>query len=124
MSVAVTNGVTTTGDQPFVVEHGPRWTAADAFQFPISFPQPSPPRRHNPCFHQLHRQGLEKICVAPCQGKFLSIQCQIISAKHVLEIGTLGAYSTIWTASATPNTKVVTIEIDPAVAAIARENVR
>ena len=47
-----------------------------------------------------------------------------MGAKHILEIGTLGAYSTIWMASTSPATKVVTIEIDPTIAEIARENIR
>ena len=69
-------------------------------------------------------RGLEDISVAPSQGKFLSIQCQIMNAKHVLEIGTLGAYSTIWMASASEDVRVVTIEIDAEIAKIARENIR
>ena len=68
-------------------------------------------------------RGLEDISVAPSQGKFLSLQCQIMNAKHVFEIGTLGAYSTIWMASASEDVKVVTIEIDAGIAEIARENV-
>lgn len=64
--------------------------------------------------------GLPTIQVAPNQGKLLQILARSMNAKRVLEIGTLGGYSTIWLARVCP---VVTIEIDPRHAAVARENV-
>jgi predicted O-methyltransferase YrrM len=68
--------------------------------------------------------GLPAIHVAPNQGKFLSILAQSIGAKQILEIGTLGAYSTIWMARALPpGGKLITLEFDPKHAEVARKNI-
>ncbi|MFV0320740.1 MAG: O-methyltransferase [Microbacterium sp.] len=68
--------------------------------------------------------GLPAIEVAPVNGKLLHLLARIAGARHVLEIGTLGAYSTIWLARALPDGgRVVTIEAEPAHAAVARANV-
>ena len=110
---------------PYEVEQDPRWTACDEFQFPRLNPSSRP--YHDAIEHAFTNsiaKGLEDISVAPSQGKFLSVQCQILGAKNVLEVGTLGAYSTIWMASSNPDVKVVTLEIDPQIAEIARENIR
>ena len=67
--------------------------------------------------------GLPAIEVAPVSGKLLHLLVRISGARRVLEIGTLGAYSTIWMARAIPDEgTVVTIEAEPANAAIARAN--
>ena len=67
--------------------------------------------------------GLPAIEVAPVSGKFLHLLVRISGARRVLEIGTLGAYSTIWMARGIPDEgTVVTIEAEPANAAIARAN--
>ncbi|GAA3628792.1 O-methyltransferase [Microbacterium awajiense] len=67
--------------------------------------------------------GMPAIEVAPVNGKFLHLLARIAGARRVLEIGTLGAYSTIWMARALPDDgAVVTIEAEPANAAIARAN--
>jgi len=69
-------------------------------------------------------KGLPPISVAPNQGKFLHMLAQIQGAQRILEIGTLGGYSTIWLARALPTTgRLVTLEIDPGHAEIARENI-
>lgn len=69
------------------------------------------------------RAGLPAIAVSPCQGKLLHLLARISGAKRVLEVGTLGGYSTIWLARALPmDGKIVTLEIDPHHARIAREN--
>lgn len=65
-------------------------------------------------------KGLPPIEINPLQGQFLSIQCQLIGAKNVLEIGALGGYSSIWFAST--GAKVTSIEINPKHAEVAREN--
>jgi len=63
--------------------------------------------------------------VAPNQGKLLHIFARMINARRVLEIGTLGGYSTIWLARALPEGgRVVTLEADPAHAEVARSNIR
>src|ERR1044072_5673587 len=65
--------------------------------------------------------GLPHIAVAPNQGKLLNLLARQAGARSILEIGTLGGYSTIWLARALPaGGRPVTIEVDPAVAAGAR----
>ncbi|KAL9637030.1 MAG: hypothetical protein Q9164_002451 [Protoblastenia rupestris] len=110
---------------PYLVEQDSRWTAVDKFQFPHLNP-PSRPYHEaiEHAFTNSIAKGLDDISVAPSQGKYLSVQCQILDAKNVLEVGTLGAYSTIWMASSSPDVKVVTLEIDPKIAEIAEENIK
>ncbi|MEO7997743.1 MAG: O-methyltransferase [Gemmatimonadaceae bacterium] len=67
--------------------------------------------------------GLPDIGVAPNQGKLLNLLVQMNKARRILEIGTLGGYSTIWMARALPmNGKVVTLELDAKHAAVAETN--
>ena len=67
--------------------------------------------------------GLPAINVAPNQGKLLSLLASIQGARHVLEIGTLGGYSSIWLARALPaNGRLVTLELDPKHAQVAQRN--
>lgn len=67
--------------------------------------------------------GLPSIQVSPPQGKLLEILIAMMKAKTILEVGTLGGYSTIWMARSLPaDGRVVTIEIDPKHAEVAREN--
>ncbi|KUM23696.1 methyltransferase [Mesorhizobium loti] len=68
-------------------------------------------------------QGLPAIDVSAAQGKLLSLLVRIRGAKRVLEIGTLGGYSTIWMARGLPaDGKVVTLELDPHHVKVARSN--
>jgi predicted O-methyltransferase YrrM len=68
--------------------------------------------------------GLPSIDVSPPQGKLLNFFARMIGARRVLEIGTLGGYSTIWLARALPpDGKVVTLEFSPAHAEVARSNI-
>jgi predicted O-methyltransferase YrrM len=68
--------------------------------------------------------GLPPIDVSPAQGKFLNLLVRIAGAKMILEIGTLGAYSTIWMARGMPKGgRVVTLEFDPHHAKTARHNI-
>ncbi|MEA5452844.1 O-methyltransferase [Leptolyngbya sp. CCNP1308] len=68
--------------------------------------------------------GLPPHHVAPNQGKLLQLLAQIQGAKRILEIGTLGGYSTIWLArSVLPNGCVVTLEVNPQYADIATDNI-
>ncbi|KIW72221.1 hypothetical protein PV04_00431 [Phialophora macrospora] len=67
-------------------------------------------------------KGLPPITVSPLQGQYLAIQAQLISARRVLEIGTLGGYSTIWFAST--GASVTSLEINPHHRDVAVENVR
>ncbi|HTA86802.1 MAG TPA: O-methyltransferase [Silvibacterium sp.] len=68
--------------------------------------------------------GLPPIAVAPNQGKWLMILAQIVGAQAILEMGTLGGYSTIWLARALPpDGSLVTLEADPKHAEVARANI-
>ncbi|RVW09799.1 O-methyltransferase [Prescottella agglutinans] len=67
--------------------------------------------------------GLPPIDVSPPQGKLLNLLARMVGATRVLEIGTLGGYSTIWLARAVGESgRVVTLEYEPRHAAVAREN--
>jgi predicted O-methyltransferase YrrM len=67
--------------------------------------------------------GLPAIDVSPAQGKLLHLLARISGARNILEIGTLGGYSTIWLARALPpGGKVVTLEREPHHAEVARAN--
>ncbi|MET9374815.1 O-methyltransferase [Streptomyces sp. NPDC003035] len=68
--------------------------------------------------------GLPEIAVAPNQGKLLNLLVAMQGARTVLEIGTLGGYSTIWMARALPaDGRLITLEYDPARADVARANI-
>ncbi|MBX3219190.1 MAG: O-methyltransferase [Labilithrix sp.] len=67
--------------------------------------------------------GLPAIDVSASQGKLLHLLARIRGAKSILEVGTLGGYSAIWLARALPEDgRLVTLEIDPKHAAVARSN--
>lgn len=68
--------------------------------------------------------GLPAIDVAPNQGKFLQLLAQLRGARRILEIGTLGGYSTIWLGRALPaNGQLITLEVDPKHAVVATANI-
>lgn len=68
--------------------------------------------------------GLPAISVSAAQGKFLHLLARIQGARKVLEIGTLGGYSTIWLARALPpDGRVITLEYDPRHADVARASI-
>ena len=68
--------------------------------------------------------GLPAIHVTANQGKLLHLLARIGGARRILEIGTLGGYSTIWLARALPSGgKLITLEADPHHAAVARANI-
>jgi len=68
--------------------------------------------------------GLPPIDVSPAQGKMLHLLARIAGAGRILEIGTLGGYSTIWLARALPpGGTLVTLELEPAHAAVAQANI-
>lgn len=67
--------------------------------------------------------GLPAIQVSPLQGKLLYLLARIIPARNILEIGTLGGYSTIWMARALPeNGRMITLEVEAKHAEIAKKN--
>ena len=69
-------------------------------------------------------RGLDDIAVAPVQGKLLHLMARMAGARRILEIGTLGGYSTIWLARALPEDgELVTLELVAHNATVARENI-
>jgi predicted O-methyltransferase YrrM len=70
------------------------------------------------------KAGLPSIQVSPSQGKMLHILAKSINARNILEIGTLGGYSTIWMARALPaGGHLLTLEADAKHAEVAHANV-
>jgi predicted O-methyltransferase YrrM len=68
--------------------------------------------------------GLPSINVSSSQGKFLHILARLVSARSILEIGTLGGYSTIWLARGlNPGGRLITLEADSKHAELARANI-
>jgi predicted O-methyltransferase YrrM len=71
------------------------------------------------------KAGLPNIAVSPPQGRLLHILARAQRARKILEIGTLGGYSTIWLARALPDGgRLVTLEADPRHVDVARANFR
>jgi predicted O-methyltransferase YrrM len=70
------------------------------------------------------KNGLPPISINAAQGQYLSILCQLVGAKSILEIGTLGGYSTIWFANSVPGVKVTSIEFNAKHRDVALENVK
>jgi predicted O-methyltransferase YrrM len=69
--------------------------------------------------------GLPSIDVTPLQGKFLELLVRIAGARRILEIGTLGGYSTIWLARGLPKGgRLITLEREPKHAKVARANLK
>jgi predicted O-methyltransferase YrrM len=69
--------------------------------------------------------GLPPIQVSPVQGKLLNLLSRSVKARRILEIGTLGAYSTIWLARALDSGgRLITLESEPLHAKVAQTNLR
>ena len=70
------------------------------------------------------RAGLPLIAVSPTQGRLLEVLARAIGARRILEVGTLAGFSTIWLARALPpGGSLVTLEVDPDRARLARANI-
>jgi predicted O-methyltransferase YrrM len=68
--------------------------------------------------------GLPSIQVTPNEGKLLHLLARMQGARAILEIGTLGGYSTIWLARALPEKgRLITLEMEPKHAEVARANI-
>jgi len=68
--------------------------------------------------------GLPPIAISPLEGRLLQSLARMIGARRILEIGTLGGYSTIWMGRALPpDGRLVTLELDPHHADVARRNI-
>jgi len=73
--------------------------------------------------HENRKAGLPAIDVTPLQGKLLHLLVMMHGSRRILEIGTLGGYSTIWMARALPpDGKIVTLELEPRHAKVAEQN--
>lgn len=97
-----------------------QWTAVDRYIADLFIP---PDSALDAALQASANAGLPEIQVAPNQGKLLNILAQSIGARSILEIGTLGGYSTIWLARALPpDGKLITLEMDEKHAGIARAN--
>src|SRR5271169_2729086 len=67
--------------------------------------------------------GLPPIQVSACQGKLLHVLARSHTARNILEVGTLGGYSTLWLARALPpGGRLISLELSPQNAAVARAN--
>ncbi len=97
------------------------WTAVDTYLSNLYIP---PDPALEAALESSNTAGLDPINVSPIQGKFLHILAKSHGAKNILEIGTLGGYSTIWLARALPgNGRLITLEASPKHAEIARANI-
>jgi predicted O-methyltransferase YrrM len=96
------------------------WTAVDKY---VSEMLVHPDKVLDATLEASADSGLPEIAVAPNQGKLLTLLAMSINARTILEIGTLGGYSTIWLARALPKGgRVVTLEAVPRHAEVARAN--
>jgi predicted O-methyltransferase YrrM len=72
----------------------------------------------------LEKENIPQISVSANQGKFLQVMAKLVGAKKILELGTLGGYSTIWMARVLPDDgKIITLELDARHAAVAQKNI-
>ena len=73
----------------------------------------------------IRNEGIPEISVSRAQGKFLHLMARLCGAHRILEIGTLGGYSTIWLARALPETgTLVSLELEEKHASVARANLK
>jgi predicted O-methyltransferase YrrM len=97
-----------------------RWTAVDRYIAEKLLP---PDPALEAALKANAAADLPSIDVAPNQGKLLHLLALAMGARRILEIGTLGGYSTIWLARALPpGGRLVTLEVDPKHAAVAQSN--
>ncbi|MGC5401409.1 O-methyltransferase [Streptomyces sp. DT20] len=98
-----------------------RWTEVDEYFNALLL---GPDEALDAAVEASEKAGLPAIQVAANQGKLLNLLARLQGARTVLEIGTLGGYSTIWLARALPEGgSVVTLEADPECAEVARRNI-
>ncbi len=98
-----------------------KWTAVDQYVSDVLIPKDSTLEE---VLQANATANLPAHDVSPTQGKFLQLLVQIQGARNILEIGTLGGYSTIWLARGLPSGgRVVTLEANEKHAEIARNNI-
>jgi predicted O-methyltransferase YrrM len=97
------------------------WAAVDSYLAESLIPQDAVLAA---CLEANAAAGLPAIDVSPLQGKLLFLIAQIQGARRILEIGTLGGYSTIWLGRAlAEDGRLVTLDLNPKHAAVARANI-
>ncbi len=98
-----------------------QWTAVDHY---ISDRLASSDSALTEALKDSEAAGLPAISVTPNQGKFLQLLARLHGARKILEIGTLGGYSSIWLARALPSDgRLITLEASPKHAEVARKNI-
>lgn len=99
-----------------------QWTAVDEYLGSLLVPDDKALQQ---ALKASAEAGLPAIQVTPLQGKLLHLLCRSIKARRILEIGTLGAYSTIWLGRALdPGGRLITLEADPLHIKVAQSNIR
>ena len=102
-------------------EHQDLWATVDHYFYEALIPSNE---ALTAALHDNAAAGFPAHDVAPNQGKLLCLLAQVQGARRILEIGTLGGYSTIWLARALPpDGRLVTLEVDEAWASVARGNI-
>jgi len=103
------------------LETDPLWTEVDAY---IGGSLVAGDETLEAALKSSEAAGLPAINVAPNQGKLLMLLAQAIDARRILEIGTLGGYSTIWLARGLgADGRLITLEVNEEYAEIARSNI-
>ena len=99
----------------------PNWSAVDEYIADLFLPHDAALAA---ALDESAAAGLPAIQVSPSHGKLLHLLARIRGARRILELGTLGGYSTIWLARALPaDGRLITLESDPEHARVARANV-
>jgi predicted O-methyltransferase YrrM len=97
------------------------WTRVDRY---VSDTLIAPDAALDAALRDSEAAGLPSIAVSPAYGRMLELLARGVAARRVLEIGTLGGYSAIWLARALPpDGRLVTLELNPRHAEVARRNV-
>src|SRR5512132_2592802 len=98
-----------------------QWTAVDRYLTDLFVP---PDPALEAALQASAAAGLPPINVTPNQGKLLGLLARVLAARTILEIGTLGGYSTIWLARALPaDGRLITLEADRQHPELARSNI-
>jgi len=98
-----------------------QWTAVDSYISETVVPSDA---ALDAALEASIKAELPAIAVTPNQGKLLHIFARLVNARRVLEIGTLGGYSTIWLARALPDDgRLISLELNPKHAEVARGSI-